>query len=288
MTEVTAILAIRNEAAVLGACLRHLVRNGVRIALIDNGSDDDSPRIYGAPEFASHLVEVQRLPFTGAFSLEAQLSAKHALAERLGGGWIIHLDADEMMHSYRPGETLAAAFARIGAAGWNAVNFDEFVFLPIERDYPGAADGFPDLHLYYLHEPGTPRLMRAWRTGSGLSMQASGGHHLEGADLRLAPESFALRHYMFRSQAHAYEKYPRRAFERSEIDRGWHTSRVGQPRERYRFPAAEQLKRLADVNDRRLDKSDPWSRHYWMADPRSLRERLKRVAARVRLAAKAR
>ena len=55
-----------------------------------------------------------------------------------------------MMHSYRPGESLLDAFRRLDADGWNAVNFDEFVFLPIERDYPTQADGFPNLALYYF------------------------------------------------------------------------------------------------------------------------------------------
>jgi glycosyltransferase involved in cell wall biosynthesis len=263
LTDVTAILAIRNEAAVLGNCLRHLVRNGVRVALIDNDSTDASADIYRAAEFAPHIVEVRRLPFTGAFSLRAQLDAKLAVAGSLDGGWILHVDADEMMHSYRPGETLAEGLARLGEAGWNAVNFDEFVFLPIERDYASDVEGFPDLSLYYFHEPTTPRLMRAWRAGHGFSMAESGGHTLAGPGLRLAPESFALRHYMFRSQAHAREKYVDRAFDPGDLRLGWHAQRIGRWRRQFHFPPAARLKRLAEPDDRALDKSAPWRRHYW-------------------------
>ena len=49
--------------------------------------------------------------------------------------WVIHLDADEIMHTYRRGESLNEASHRLDAVGWNVANFDEFVFLPIEN-YP--------------------------------------------------------------------------------------------------------------------------------------------------------
>ncbi len=263
MTEVTAILAIRNEAAMLGNCLRHLVRNGLRVALLDNGSTDGSPDIYRSPEFEPHIVEVRDIPFTGAFSLQAQLDAKLEFAERLDCDWVVHVDADEMMHSYRPGETLADGLERLGAEGWNAVNFDEFVFLPIEHDYASDVDGFPDLRFYYFYQPTTPRLMRAWRARGGFSMVESGGHTLEGPGLRLAPEGFALRHYMFRSQAHAWEKYPSRTYAEGDLRLGWHAQRIGRRREQFRFPSASRLRRLPRPEDRNLDKSAPWLKHYW-------------------------
>ena len=43
---ITAILAIRNEEAYLGNCLRHLVCNGIDFVIIDNGSSDTSAEIY--------------------------------------------------------------------------------------------------------------------------------------------------------------------------------------------------------------------------------------------------
>lgn len=280
LSEVTAILAIRNEEAMLGNCLRHLVRNGLRVAIIDNGSTDDSASIYRASEFAAHIVEVTELPFAGVFALEEQLRAKQAVAERIGGDWILHVDADELMHSYRADETLAEGLARLGAEGWNAVNFDEFVFLPIERDYPVRADGFPDLSLYYFYQPSFPRLMRAWRPGAGLSPVESGGHQLGGAGRRLAPESFALRHYPFRSQAHAYEKYATRSFAAAELARGWHWQRVGQPRRRFRFPAAGRLKRLPTPACRALERSDPWALHYWQSPIDAIATRVRRGVGR--------
>jgi glycosyltransferase involved in cell wall biosynthesis len=260
---VTAVLAIRNEEAYLANCLRHLIHNGVRFAIIDNGSTDASAEIYRASEFAANLVAAFELPFEGVFSLAEQLRRKMALINAIETDWIIHLDADEVMHSYRPAETLSEALSRLDGEGWNAVNFDEFVFLPIEHDYATEAPGPQPMAHYYFFEPSAPRLMRAWRKASGFSLVEGGGHLLAGPDLRLAPEHLALRHYIFRSQDHAFAKYGARTFAPDEIARGWHVNRINQPRASFLFPPVASLKRLAFPAHRGLDRGDPWRMHYW-------------------------
>ena len=92
---------------------------------------------------------------------------------------------------------------------------------------------------------------------------AHGGHLLSGEPFKLAPESFALRHYMFRDQAHAYRKYAERAFRPEEIHRGWHDNRVGKPVASFAFPAASDLDRLVLPDDRPLSRARPRGTHYW-------------------------
>ena len=129
---VTAVLTIRNEEAYLANSLRHLVANGINFVIIDNNSSDASREIYRRREFAANLVGVQDLPFTGVFSLTDQLRRKMDVIAHLNTDWVVHLDADEVMHSYREGEGLGEALSRLDAEGWNVVDFDEFVFLPIK------------------------------------------------------------------------------------------------------------------------------------------------------------
>jgi glycosyltransferase involved in cell wall biosynthesis len=145
---VTAVLAIRNEEAYLANCLRHLGRNGIDFVIIDNGSSDTSAEIYRRSEFAANLDDVQDLPFAGAFSLSEQLRRNMEIIGKLHTDWIVHLDADEVMHSYREGETLNEALSRLDAEGWNAANFDEFVFLPVEHDYVPEAPGHQPIPHY--------------------------------------------------------------------------------------------------------------------------------------------
>jgi glycosyltransferase involved in cell wall biosynthesis len=266
---VTAILAIRNEEAYLANCLRHLVQNQIDFVIIDNGSADSSRDIWRRREFAANLVDVQDLPFTGAFSLTEQLKRKMEVLGALHTDWVIHLDADEVMHSYREGETLNEALARLDAGGSNVVNCDEFVFLPIEHDYVPEAPGHQPIPHYYFFQPFAPRLMRAWKKARGFSLSEHGGHLLTGPGLRLAPEHLALRHYMVRSQEHAFVKYTTRVFAADDLARGWHQARLNQAADTFRFPPAAALRGLPDVGQRCLDRTDPWPMHYWkLAAPR--------------------
>lgn len=264
--KVTAVLAIRNEEAYLANCLRHLVRNGIDFAIIDNGSTDASPAIYRRAEFSPYLRDVVQIPFGGTFSLREQLRAKAALIERIETDWVIHLDADEIMHSDRDGEDLSAALQRVSAGGANVVNFDEFVFLPVDRSYVPDATGGQPLEYYYFFSPRSPRLMRAWRKDAAFSMIEHGGHILEGEGIRIAPESLALRHYLFRDQEHALAKYARRSYAPDELAQGWHGARAGKLPDAFLFPPRELLKRIVPAASRQLDRTEPWHRHYWLRE----------------------
>jgi len=261
--KITAILAIRNEEAYLANCLRHLVQNEINFVIIDNGSSDSSPEIYRRHEFAANLIDVEQQPYSGTFSLAEQLRQKMNVAEAIDTDWIIHLDADEIMHSYRDGESLSEALCRLDFEGWTVANFDEFVFLPVETSYVSDMQGYQPVAHYYFFQPNSPRLMRAWRKAGGLSMAQSGGHVLTGQDLRLAPEHLALRHYIVRNQEHAFAKYTTRVFAPEDVALGWHVARANRPARAFALPPPRLLKRLDKTDQRDLDRSEPHTAHYW-------------------------
>lgn len=262
--KVTAILCIRNEEAYLANCLRHLVHNGIYFFIIDNESQDSSTEIYRRREFRNNLVGVEEMRFHGVYSQTDQLQRKMAVIDTIKTDWVIHQDADEILHSCLPGESLRAGLSRLDAEGWNVVNFDEFVFLPVENDYVPDTAGYQPILTYYFFQRRFPRLMRAWRKSCGFSMIDGGGHVLTGPGLRMAPQTFVLRHYMFQNQEHALTKLVNRKFAAEDIARGWHTKRMNQPAEVFRFPPAASLKRLVNKDDHILDRSDPWRDHYWV------------------------
>jgi len=262
MIEIVAIVAFRNEEAFLGNCLLHLIRNGVRIAAIDNASTDASSSILRLPEIEPHVIAYETVPYEGYFPWESILARKMALAKSIAADWILHVDADEIMHSYHD-ETLSAAIQRIAETGCTAINFDEFVFLPIEHEYQSNCRSMQPLLQYYFFEPTPNRLMRAWKAETELSMTESGGHILSGDALVLATESLALRHYPFRNQAHAFEKYATRQFNPAELARGWHLNRSGKSPEDFRFPPSNDLHRLERADSRKLERKEPKTKHYW-------------------------
>jgi glycosyltransferase involved in cell wall biosynthesis len=257
-----AVMVMRNESAYLRNCLGHLIANGIDFYIIDNASTDDTREILASPEIKRGLIGAETYPYDGVFDWTGLMQAREAAARRLDADWVLFVSADEMMHSYREGETLSAAIARVAQTGADVIDFNEFVFLPIERDYEPGHAGFPALHHYYFFEPYKPRLMRARRTDLDVSHIAQGGHSFSGA-FRLAEESFALRHYIVRSQEHACRKYPDRVFRGDELKAGWHCNRVGQPQDAFVFPRAAQLHCLTDAQQRALDRSAPHMTHYW-------------------------
>lgn len=260
--KIVAVVATRNEEAYIRNCLRNLIEEGLYVAVIDNGSEDATLDIVRDPEFAEHLVALRHLPYAGEFDLDSQIAAKQALIDGLDADWVIHVDADEVMQSYREGERLCDFIARADSCGNNVINFDEFVFLPIDREYVSNQAGSQPLLHYYFFEPHAQRLMRAWKNGCGL-LTGEGGHKVSGPDVKVALESGALRHYIFRTQEHARKKYAGRTFHPEDLGRGWHSNRVGFPSENFNFPPEWSLCRLARAESRELHRGFPWIMHYW-------------------------
>jgi glycosyltransferase involved in cell wall biosynthesis len=263
MLSIVAILAVRNEAAHMANALRGFFRSGIDCLVIDNESGDGTPEICRRPEFAAGLKGLYSLPFPGHFSLRQSLEAKEQLIRTIDADWVIHADADEVMASSRPGETLRTAIERADAAGFTAIDFDEFVFLPLEADYRPDYHPPQPIRSYYFFQPYAPRLVRAWKPSARLSNVHYGGHMLAGEDLRLSPERLVLRHYPFKDQAHAFRKYADRRFCPDEVADGFHHNRVTQPPDRFRFPSAERLCWLGDGADEALERRHPHKLHYW-------------------------
>jgi len=266
---ITAILAVRNEQAYIANCLQHLVDNGLNFIVVDNESDDGTDLIVRSDRFRPHLIEIVRHPYPGFFDWTGLMQAREAAAARSGADWVVFVSADEIMHSYRRAETLADAVRRVAYEGADVIDFNEFVFLPVEHPYVPDHRGFQPSRHYYFFEPNAPRLMRARKRNLDVSHVSQGGHTLEGGEFTLARESFALRHYIFRDQNHAWAKYEQRRFSQSEVDSGWHGNRENFERQCFGFPHPGRLSRLRSEDDRYLDRSRPETLHYWQwaADP---------------------
>jgi glycosyltransferase involved in cell wall biosynthesis len=257
-----AVLCVRNEQAHIHRAIGDFVEQGIDVVVIDHGSSDGTLDICRS-FLGKGLLSIEQLPWTGEFDLTAQLQAKRELVARLQHDWVVHADADEWMHTGIEGESLIEGIERISRLGHNAINFQEFVFLPEPGapDVPG--DCKRDMLDYYFFAPRENRLMRAWHRESAFNNISSGGHLLAGDDLRLAQESFVLRHYIVLSQQQAIEKYAGRIFARGDLEKGWHDNRVNLAAERLRLPSQKLLKRLRDWRSVDFDRSDPKPLHFW-------------------------
>lgn len=266
--DILAAICVRQDHEYLENCLNHLIANDVHYAIIDNGMEERSLELLRLPKYRRYLERLCNLPFNGSFELYAHLEMKEKIFDSVDAGWVMHLDVDEIPHPYTEEETLNQAITRLDKEGFNIINFEEFVFLPIDQPYVSGYPGFQPICWYYFFEPNKLQLMRARKTKSGLSYipnakePCAAGHGLHG-ERQISLECFALRHYIFRDQVHARTKYVSRSFCQAEVAVNWHRNRIGFDPEHFEFPETSTLCRLETPESRRLDRSNPKKRHYW-------------------------
>lgn len=241
---VVAMIAAYNEADVIGQVVGHLIRQGLLVYLLDDGSTDGT--VAEAERFLGQgLLGIEALPPAAGASGEPArfrwtriLARKEALARELDAGWLIHHDADEFRESPWADVELLDAIRRVDALGYNAIDFELFDFRPTHDDFRPGGDvraAFP----YY--EPGRPwdrAQVKCWKRGAApVDLVSTGGHEALFPGRRVFPLRFVLRHYPVRGQAHGerkvfQERLPR--FDPEERARAWHVQYDG-IREGHRF-----------------------------------------------------
>jgi glycosyltransferase involved in cell wall biosynthesis len=264
--KVLAIICIRNEALHVHRCLTDLIADGIDVVLIDNESTDQSLEI-ARPFLGKGLIAIESLPWTGFFSLSAQLACKRDIFARMPHEWVIHADADEWLRTTDPSVTLLEGITRADGAGYNCINFREFVFIALPGEDFRHAEYRQFMRNYYFFEPSHPRLMRAWKKTAGFDNSAAGGHILQGTDIRIAPHDFQLRHYVMLSEEHAREKYLNRRFDPTDLAKGWHGNRLNIAASAFRVRASPVIRTLLHADSSELDMTAPTTRHFWEWPP---------------------
>ena len=221
---VTAIIAAYNEEDVIGPVLADLVKQGVKVYLLDHGSTDAT--VAEAKRFLRRgLLKIERLA-PGEFSLAQIIRRKETLAAELESDWFVNADADEFRESPWPGVGFVEALHEVDRLGFNAVDFAVLNFPPVHDAFKKGDDPRESFRFY---EPGAhyDRLqVRCWKKQPGtLDLVSTAGHEARFPERRVFPLRFLLRHYPIRGQAHGErkvfrERLPR--FAKDERARGWH------------------------------------------------------------------
>ena len=255
---IVVLMTVRNEEMYLDRCIRHLVSQGVEVCLIDNGSTDRTREIASA-WLGKGVMRVEDIPFNGQFELENILRNEERLAAEIDADWFMHHDADEIREAPTGYRNLAEGVADADRQGSNAINFDEYVFLPTseEEDYE-SADYVSEMKYYYFYEAAPLRQLKLWKnSGQSINLTDSGGHRVKFGNIKVFHKSFIMRHYVFLSRAHANRKYSTRRFPTNELARGWHRAREKYSKREPRLPDKTEMKIVCDGF---WDKSHP---KYW-------------------------
>jgi len=258
--KIVALLQTYNEQRFIGDCLDHLAEHGISAYLVDNESSDDTVAI-AERRLGKNLIGIETLERGSHFALHSQLLRKEQLAQSLDADWFIHLDADEFRVSPDQGRSLSQSIAEIDEAGFNAVNFLEFTFVPTreapDHDHP---DYQRTMRSYYPFLPRFPHRLNAWKRQDGaVELVASGGHVVSFPGLRMAPRSMYSRHYQFLSADHATRKFSSKSYAPEEVASGWHGWRARAGDAPLELPSERDLRTY--VADHLLDPSNPSRTH---------------------------
>ena len=260
---IVALLGIRNEALYLENCLERLYQQGISTCIIDNNSTDNSLDI--AKSFTNRgVIQIETLQFDGYFDLFKMLKYKEKLASEINANWFIHHDADEIREAPAKLGNLYQAIFAVDKQGYNAINFDEFVFIPTDDNERNEGKDFvKTMKHYYFFEPHPLRQIKAWKkTSSPINLVDSGGHQVAFANRKIFPENFILRHYIGLSLSYLNSKYSTRVHSEEEVERGWHGWRAKFSEYRLNLPATENLK--LHFEDGKWDKTDPKTEHQFV------------------------
>ena len=207
------------------------------------------------------VIQLRYLPYGGTFDLTAQLAIKAEVLSGLTSDWVIHQDADEILQGPRTWACLRTCIEEADEGGFNVLNFDELVMLPL---VPNIADPYNNNKLCYFFEPRPLRLMRAWKRTAALNNEATGGHLLSGPDVYVSPTRPLLKHFIVRSQEHARQKFINRAFSKRDLEKGWHTNRLGVTEAMLKLPVDDlRLTLLSSPQEAPDVMPQPIDKHFW-------------------------
>ncbi|MFM6189439.1 glycosyltransferase family A protein [Planktothrix sp.] len=283
--KIVALLTIRNEERYLSRCLEHLRSQGIEVCVIDNDSTDQSLEI--AKSFLGRgVIRIENFPYEGKFELTKICQNEERLALEINADWFIHHDADEIRQAPPPYPTLLEGIEDTDRQGYNAINFDEFVFLPTSEaeSYEGK-DYVQEMQYYYFFEPDPLRRINAWKKTPHINIHSSGGHHALFPERKIFPIPFILRHYIILSKDHVIEKYIKRVHCESELAKGWMLDRARFTPDKLNFPSKSELKKLDPSGI--WDRTEPWDKHHFLlgkketsSQPLSKLQRLEKGLAR--------
>lgn len=216
-------MPVLNEVDVLPHVLAHLLAQGVQVHILDGWSTDGSYEMAQA----TPGVTVEHFPDSAPspeWACRPTLHRIQDLAASSGAGWCLLNDADEWRRSANPQETLAEGVARLDAAGYNVIDHKVFAFFCTGDGWTGTVS--PELYFHYYNTTdmicGLPQ-EKLWKNSRPVDLVNSGGHSIHFPGKRLAPETWIMKHYPFRTPAQARAKLETRLKRRCQEEHrdGW-------------------------------------------------------------------
>jgi hypothetical protein len=223
LPRVCAMVPVHDEIRMVGPCLDHLIALGCHVHVF---CDRSPPEVVAEAEqrLGRGVVAVEQRKGSTCFDLTALLREAEAFANRADYDWFLRCDVDEFRLPERPDESLPAFAARVEAAGFNAVNFRELVFIPTHEQPDHDHPRFRETMLrYYVFAPKPLFRCQLWKKPAGpLDLVSNAGHRVSFEGMQVYPHEPPMCHYLYLSRDHFLKKYAARTYPPEELEKGWH------------------------------------------------------------------
>ena len=262
MITAVALITLRNEEIHLPHVVEHLIAEGIEVIVLNDGSTDGTEERLESL-LGNGLLEIRWRPSPDQMSLRDLLNWEASVIDEIRHDWVLHVDADEWLRTDQDRLRLIDLLNEANSSGATAVNFEEFVFTPVDT-IPEGVDPRRLMLEYYFFEPSKQRLVRAWRRDAGLDNRRQAGHRLDGGQLSVFPLNGVLRHYPIVTPDQGLRKYRSRRYDPTELARGWHKNRLPLIKaDHIPRPDGGPLHVLDRWDSRDLDRSTPSKYHFW-------------------------
>jgi Glycosyl transferase family 2 len=260
---IVALMQTYNQRQFVANCIENLNAQGVSVHVTDNESTDGTVEIAEC-YLGQGVVGIEQVSREECPDLPAMMRQKERLAETVDADWLIHVEADELHITPDPRGSVGDALRAADEAGFNAVNFIEFTFVPTVESPDHDHSDYPQtMRSYYPYLIEYPHRLNAWkRQDEPVDLVSSDGHRVAFGGLLMAPRNLYMRHFLFLSLEQAREKYEALTkFYRTSIPRmrtkgNW---RIDFDISRVTLPSERELRYW--VPGQELDRSEPLNYH---------------------------
>jgi glycosyltransferase involved in cell wall biosynthesis len=197
------MIPVYNEADIIRYVIEHLISQGIKLDILDNGSTDGSYEI--CSQYVGRGVVFLEQLATERWS-DLLIQRLYQTALRQNADWTLLSAADEFLESPYPRLTLSEAIISDDRKGFNLIQFNDFEFWPTEKDYQSLEPDVRKRMKYYTW--GDDVQFRCWKVYPGINV-GNAGHYPEfprNVKIKIPRKKYVLRHYRIRSYRHGLRK----------------------------------------------------------------------------------
>ena len=201
--KIVGMLPVYNDEDIIQEVIENMIKNGIELVILDNGSTDNSYK-YCESFIEKGVLELRRFT-SDTFKIELVLRMLYDMAIKQSPDWVIVVASDEILESGTKNLPLNEAIKKADSQGYNMIQFDRFDFFMTDDDK--SVKLIKEKMKYYSYQGDF--VYRSWKYFQGIKIGDVAGHYPifpNGKGYKISPKKFVMRHYPFRTKDQSKKK----------------------------------------------------------------------------------